>query len=206
MPVSDRKIKETLALFEEHGGIMRTSEALDEGIHCRTLYWMRDHGYLTQLERGVYRLENKEPLSNPDLAIVGTKIPTARICLLSALAFHGMTTEIPHKVLIALPRRHWKPKLDYPPIHVYRFSGKSLTVGVEKHNVDGVEIQVYNPAKTIADCFKFRNQIGLEIAIEALKHGIREKKATFSEILKYADICRVENVIKPYLETVAHSS
>jgi predicted transcriptional regulator of viral defense system len=115
-----------------------------------------------------------------------------------------MTTEVPHQVHIALSRKHRDPKLDYPPIHVYRFSGKSLTEGVEKHKVDGVEIQVYNPAKTIADCFKFRNQIGLEIAIEALKHGIREKKASYSDILTYADICRVENVIRPYLETIAH--
>lgn len=206
MPVSDQKIKEAVALFKEHGGIMRTSEALDEGIHSRTLYWMRDHGYLNQLERGVYQIEDKEPLSNPDLAVVGTKIPEAKICLISALDFHNMTTEIPHKVHIALPRRHWKPKLEYPPIQVYWFSGKSLTEGIENHEVDGVKIQVYNPAKTIADCFKFRNKIGMDIALEALKNGLKEGKATYSEILKYADICRVENVIRPYLETIAHDT
>lgn len=204
MYVSEQKIEEAVALFKEHGGIMRTSEVLDEGIHSRTLYWMRDNGYLSQLERGVYRIEDKEPLSNPDLAIIGTKIPSARICLISSLDFHGMTTEIPHQVHIALPPKHWKPKLDYPPIHVYRFSGKSLTEGVEKQKVDGVEIQVYKPAKTIADCFKFRNQIGLNIALEALKQGIKGGKATYSETLEYAKICRVENVIRPYLETIAH--
>lgn len=204
MYVSEQKIIDAISLFKEHGGIMRTSEALEEGIHSRTLYWMRDHRYLTQLERGVYRLEDKEPLANPDLAIVGTKIPSARICLISALDFHDMTTEIPHQVHIALHPEQWKPKLGYPPIHVYRFSGESLTQGARKHKVDGVQIQVYNPAKTIADCFKFRNQIGLEIAIEALKQGIKEKKASYTEILKYADICRVENVIRPYLETIAH--
>ncbi|MDZ7772207.1 MAG: type IV toxin-antitoxin system AbiEi family antitoxin domain-containing protein [Balneolaceae bacterium] len=187
MSVSDQKIKEAVALFKEHGGIMRTSEALDEGIHSRTLYWMRDHGYLNRLERGVYQLEDKGPLSNPDLAVVGTKIPDAIVCLISALDFHDMTTEIPHRVHIALPRRHWKPKLDYPPIQVYRFSGKSLTEGIENHEIDGVEIQVYDPAKTIADCFKFRNKIGLEIALEALKRGLKEGKG---HLLRYSEVCR----------------
>lgn len=204
MYVSDQKIKEAKALFNEHGGIMRTSEALNAGIHRRTLYWMRDHGYLTKLERGVYRLEDKEPLSYPDLAIVGTKIPSARICLISALDFHDMTTEIPHQVHIALSRKHRNPTLDYPPITVYRFSGQSLTEGIEKHTIDGVELMVYNPAKTIADCFKFRNQIGLDIVLEALKRAIKDSKAGYPEIMKYAEICRVKNVIRPYLETIAH--
>lgn len=116
-----------------------------------------------------------------------------------------MTTAIPHKVHIAIPRTSRNPKLDYPSIKVYRFSGKSLTEGIEKHKVDGVEINVYNPAKTIADCFKFRNKMGLDIAIEALKNGIREDKASFIEVEKFAQICRVQNIIRPYVETMAHS-
>lgn len=206
MSVSDKKINEAAALFKEHGGIMRTSEALNEGIHSRTLYWMRDHGYINQLERGVYQINDEEMLSNPDLAVIGTKVPDAKICLISALDFHNMTTEIPHKVHIALSRKHWKPKLDYPPIQVYRFSEKSLLKGVKSYVIDGVKIQVYNPAKTIADCFKFRNKIGIEVAIEALKNGLKEQKTSYSDILKYADICRIKNVIRPYLETIAHDS
>jgi len=205
MSVSNEKIKETLAVFENHGGIMRTSAALEEGIHSRTLYWMRDNGYLNKLQRGVYKVSAAEPLSNPDLAIIGTKIPAATICLISALHFHDMTTQLPHKIHIALSRTRRNPKLDYPPIKVHRFSGNSLTKGVEIHDIDGVEIQVYNPAKTIADCFKFRNKIGLDVAIEALKDGIRENKASFNEIDKFAKICRVQNVIRPYAETIAHS-
>ena len=206
MSVSDKKVNEAIALFKEHGGIMRTSEALNKGIHSRTLYWMHNHDYLKMLERGVYQIEGKEPLSNPDLALVGTKVSEAKICLISALDFHELTSEIPHKVHIALPRRHWKPKLDYPPIQVYWFSGRSLTEGIENHKIDGVKIQIYNPAKTIADSFKFRNRIGMEIALEALKNGLKKGKATYSDILKYADICRVENVIRPYLETIAHET
>lgn len=118
---------------------------------------------------------------------------------------HELTTAIPHHIYIALPRTSRDPKLNYPPLQIYRFSGQSLTEGIEIHEVDGVEMQVYNPAKTIVDCFKFRNKIGLDIAIEALKNGIRENKASFNEIYRFAKICRVQKVIRPYVETIAHN-
>lgn len=204
MYVSVEKIEEAINVFKQQDGVLRMSEALDKGIYRRTLYHMLEEGYITKLERGVYKLVGKGPLSNPDLAIVATKIPKARVCLISALDFHDMTTEIPHSVHIALPRTSRDPKLDYPPLTVYRFSGKSLTEGVKEHNIDGIEVQVYNPAKTIADCFKFRNKIGQDIAIEALERGIREGKASYKEIIHYADICRVKTVIKPYLESIAN--
>ena len=204
MYVSDSKVEEAVDLFKEHGGVLRTSEAERAGIHNRTLYHMLEEGYIEKLERGVYKLVGHGPLSNPDLAIVATKIPKARICLVSALDFHDMTTEIPHHVHIALPRTSRDPKLDYPPLSVYRFSGKSLTEGIEKHEVDGVIVHVYSPAKTIADCFKFRNKIGKDIAIEALERGIREGKASYKDVLDYAEICRVKTVIKPYMESIAN--
>jgi len=204
MYVSKEKINNAKNVFKKHGGILRTSEALDEGINRRTLYHMADEGLLTKLERGVYKLVDQGPLSNPDLAVVAKKVPKAVVCLISALDFHEMTTEIPHQVHIALPRTSRDPKLDHPPIKVYRFSGRSLTEGIEKHELDGVEVKVYNPAKTIADCFKFRNKIGLDVAIEALEQGIEQGKATYKDILKYAEICRVKTVIKPYLEAIAH--
>lgn len=204
MYVSKEKIDNAISVFKKHGGILRTSEALDEGIYRRTLYHMEEEGLLTKLERGVYKLSDTDVLANPDLAIVAKKIRRAKVCLISALDFHEMTTEVPHAVHIALPRTSRNPKLDHPPIKVYRFSGDSLTEGIEKHEVDGVEVQVYNPAKTIADFFKFRNKIGLDVAIEALKEGIRENKTSFNEIDKFAKICRVQNVIRPYAETIAH--
>src|SRR5699024_2230414 len=104
----------------------------------------------------------------------------------------------------ALPRTSRNPTLDHPPIKVYRFSGESLTEGIQIHDVDGVEVKVYNPAKTIADCCKFRNKIGLDIAIEALHHGVGEGQASYNEIIRYANICRVKTVIQPYLESIAH--
>lgn len=204
MYVSNQKIEEAIRVFEDHQGIMRTSEALEAGIYRRTLYHMRDHGYLEQLGRGVYKLKEKEPLSNPDLVIVVRKIPDAVICLISALDIHDMTDEIPHKVHIALSRTSRTPVMDYPPVNVYRYSDETLKAGVEIKQIDGISVNVFNPAKTIADCFKFRNQIGLDVAIEALKRGINEGKTTYGDIVKYAKLCKVERVIKPYLETVGH--
>jgi len=119
---------------------------------------------------------------------------------ISALDFHEMTKEIPHRVHIAIARTQRNPKIDYPPVEVYRFTDESFTEGVEKHEIDGQTIQVYSPAKTIADCFKFRNKIGKQIALEALQTGLYQKKIAVKEILKYAKICRVEKILKPYLE------
>lgn len=204
MSISESKIEEAVQVFKAHDGIMRTSEVLNRGVHRRTLYHMRDKGIVQQLDRGVYQLAENEPVSNPDLVIVAKKIPDARICLISALAIHDMTDEIPHKVHIALPHSAWEPKMDYPPIKVYRFSKATLTAGVQIHNIDGVGVKVYEPAKTIADCFKFRNQIGLDTAIEALKRGISGEKASYKEIIHYARLCKVERVIQPYLEALGH--
>src|SRR6056297_61579 len=200
MYTSKEKIRKALNLFKDQGGILRTSEVLSAGIHPRTLYKLRDEGYIIKLDRGVYKLNDHASLSNPDIAIVSARVPNAKICLISALDFHEMTKEISHKVHIAIARTQRDPRIDYPPIEVYRFTDESLTEGVEKHEIDGQTIQVYNPAKTIADCFKFRNKIGKEVALEALQTGLEQKNIEVKEILKYAKICRVENVIKPYLE------
>ncbi|HLR00016.1 MAG TPA: type IV toxin-antitoxin system AbiEi family antitoxin domain-containing protein [Sphingobacterium sp.] len=204
MKVSKAKIEAAIQQFNTHGGVMRTSETEEVGIHNRTLYHMLEEGYLTKLERGLYKLADTDMLAHPDLVIVAKKVPKATVCLISALDVHEMTTEIPHKVHIALPRTSRNPTLDHPPMKVYRFSGKSLTEGIQTHQVDGVAVKVYNPAKTIADCFKFRNKIGLDIAIGALKKGIEEGKASYNEIVRYATMCRVTTIIQPYLETIAH--
>lgn len=204
MYVSEEKIENAIKVFKKHGGILRTSEVLEEGIYRRTLYYMEEEGIVTKLERGVYKLAHTDMLSNPDLTIVAKKIPKAKVCLISALDFHEMTTQIPHEVHIALPRTSRDPTIEHPPIKVYRFSGESLTKGIEKHEVDGVMVRVYNPAKTIADCFKFRNKIGLDVAMEALQQGIKQDKTSYSDIIKYAKVCRVKTVIKPYLEGIAH--
>ena len=194
--------KDAVALFQSHGGILRTAEALRLGIHPRTLYAMRDSGVLERLSRGLYRLADLPPLSNPDLVTVALKVPRAVICLASALAFHELTTQIPHVVDVALHGRTARPRLDYPPLRVFRFSGPAWTEGVETHQIDDVSVRIYGPEKSVADSFKYRRKIGLDIALEALKLYRQHPGFDVSRLMHYARICRIENLIRPYLEAL----
>ncbi len=181
---------------------MRTAEALRLGIHPRTLYAMRDSGVLERLSRGLYRLADLPPLSNPDLVTIALRIPQAVICLVSALSFHELTTQIPHAVDIALPNRARRPRLDHPPLRVFWFSGSAWSEGIETHLVDNLPIRIYGPEKSIADGFKYRRKIGLDVAIEALRLYHRRRGFDVNKLLHYARVCRVENVMKPYLEAL----
>lgn len=189
-------------LFSRHGGVLRTSEALRLGIHPRTLYAMRDEGLLERLGRGLYRLADLPPLGNPDLVAVALKVPGGVICLISALAYHELTTQIPHEVYLALPRGAEPPRLEHPPVRVFWFTGKAFTEGVETHEVDGVPVRIYGAEKTLADCFKYRNKIGLDTVVEALRRYVRGRHARIDTLMRYARICRVEKVMRPYLEAL----
>nr|MBC8360667.1 type IV toxin-antitoxin system AbiEi family antitoxin domain-containing protein [Candidatus Desulfatibia profunda] len=191
-----------VGIFKKHGGILRTAQALRAGIHPGTLYAMRDSGALDAVSRGVYRLANSLPLSNPDLVTVGTRVPGGVICLISALAFYELTTQIPHEVHVALPRGAEEPRLDYPPIKTYRFTGEAFTEGVEAHKLDGVSVRIYNPEKTLADCFKFRNQVGLDTVMEAVRFYRERRSIKVDDLMRYAGICRVKKIIRPYLEAI----
>jgi len=193
---------EAIAVFRRHGGVLRTSEAIRLGIHPRTLYAMRDKGMVERLSRGVYRLADLPPLGNPDLIPIAVRIPHGVLCLISALAFHEITTQIPREVHIAIPRGAKYPRLEYPPIRVYRFSEKAYSQGMEPHEVDGVTVRVYSPEKTLADCFKYRNKIGLDTALEAVSLYRERMTVKVSEILRFARVCRVETVMRPYLESL----
>ena len=179
---------------------MRSSEALKAGIHSRTLCRLREEGILDLVSRGIYRLADQKPISNPDLVTVAIRIPQAVVCLISALAFHELTTQIPHAVYIALIKGAEPPRLEHPPLSVHRFSNASLNAGIEEHRLDGVKVRIYGPEKTLADVFKFRNKIGMDLVLEALKLYKVRKIFNLGELLKYARICRVEKVIRPYLE------
>ena len=196
------RYKEATEVFKKHGGVLRTAQALRSGIHPRTLYAMRDSGLLERVSRGVYRLAESPPLGSPDLVTVGTRIPAGVICLISALSFHELTTQIPHEVHVALPSGAEEPRLEHPPIRTYRFAGESFTAGVETHVLDGVRVKIYGPEKTIADCFRFRNRIGLDTAIEALRSYRERGRLRVDELMRYASICRVRTVIRPYLEAI----
>jgi predicted transcriptional regulator of viral defense system len=187
-------------VFQAHGGVLRTREALAEGIHPRTLYAMRDAGEIDELARGLYRLAELPPLGDPDLATVAKRIPRGVVCLISALAWHELTTQIPHEVHLALPRTARRPKLYHPPIHVYQFGRSAFEAGIETHDIDGVPVRIYCLEKTLADCFKYRNKIGLDVVLEALRAYRGRRGARPQVVLEYARINRVGNVIRPYLE------
>ncbi|MBW2421365.1 MAG: type IV toxin-antitoxin system AbiEi family antitoxin domain-containing protein [Deltaproteobacteria bacterium] len=188
--------------FREHAGLMQTKDALDLGIHPRTLYRLRDEGIVVQVSRGIYRLASLPPLSQPDIAAVALRVPRAVICLTSALAYHDVTSEIPHEVQIALPRRTKTPRLDFPPIRVFWFSGPALSEGIDVVEIDGVDVRVYDLPKTVVDCFRFRNKIGRDVAVAALNEAIKRKGVRPAELLRYARLCRIESVLLPYLEAI----
>ena len=198
----DFRFDRAVGIFKKHGGILRTARALRAGIHPGTLYAMRDSGALEVVSRGVYRLANSPPLGNPDLVTVVARVPGGVICLISALAFHELTTQIPHEVHVALARGAEEPRLDHPPIKTYRFTGEAFTEDVEAHELDGVSVRIYSLEKTIADCFKFRNQVGLDTVMEAVRFYRERRSIKVDDLLRYAGICRVKKIIRPYLEAI----
>jgi len=193
-------IRQARALLQPQAAAFRAGEALKAGVHPRTLYKMRDQGVIERLGRGMYRFADMPSLGNPDLATVAMKVPKGVICLISALSYHEMTTEIPHEIYLALPRGAEPPRLDYPPLRIFWFSGPAFEEGIERHDVDGIPMQVYSPEKTLADCFKYRNKIGLDVVLEALKLYRQRKRFKADTLVHFARICRVEKVMRPYLE------
>ena len=191
-----------LDLFRQHGGTLRTAQALRLGIHPRTLYALRDSGALQRLSRGLYRLADLPPLSNPDLVLVARKVPQAVICLISALAFHELTIQVPHAVDVALRSGSARPTLDYPPLRTFWFSGPAWSEGVAVHQIDDTPVRIYGPEKSVADSFKYRRKIGLDVAVEALKLYRQHREFDVGKLLHCARICRVEKVIRPYLEAL----
>ncbi len=189
-----------IAIFRKHGGQLRMSEAIAHGITRYMLYSLRDKGIIEQVSRGFYRLVELPPISNPDLVTVSLRFPNAVICLISALSYHNITTQIPHVVSVAVPRDSRIPSLDYPPVQAHRFSNDAYNSGIENHSIDGIPVKIYTSEKTLADCFKFRNQIGMDVVIEALKLYRSRQQFNLEKLLTYAEVCRVKNIMTPYLE------
>ncbi len=189
-------------IFRKHGGQLRMSEALAFGLTRNTLYALRDRGVVEQITRGIYRLRELPPLGNPDLVTVSLRCPKAVVCLVSALAWHGITTQIPHVVSVALPKDSRTPALDYPPIKAHKFSHEAYRSGIGVHLLDGATVKIYNPEKTLVDCFKFRNKIGMDIVLEALKLHKARNGLNLGELFEYAKVCRVDKVMRPYLEAI----
>ena len=197
-----QSIKEKLLAVAERQGTVRPRDLQRHGIARTYLDRLCREGLLKRVARGLYVLSDAEPTENRTLAEVSAKVPNGVICLLSALRFHGLTSQAPFEVWIAIDRKARKPQVEELPVRIVRFSGEALSEGAEKHRVEGREVRIYCPAKTVADCFKYRNKIGLDIAIEALRDCWRERKASADELWRYARICRVWKIMQPYMEAL----
>ena len=183
-------------------GVVRPRDVEAAGIPREYLLRLMRRGVLERSGRGLYRLADAPVTEHHSLAKVAKRLPHSTVCLLSALAFHEITTQNPAEVWIALPPGSRTPRANGPRLRVLRFTGPALTEGREEHGIERVVVGIYSPAKTVADCFKFRNKIGLEVALDALRECVRQRKATIREIHRYAKICRVARVMQPYLEAL----
>jgi predicted transcriptional regulator of viral defense system len=205
MPIKARKLdspRARLVRLVKKSGVVRPHELRDIGVPREYLRRLRDEGLLEQPARGLYVLADSRPTEHQTLVEACKRVPNGIICLLSSLQFHGLTTQLSREVWIAIGNKAWMPTLEYPPLRITRCSPATLCFGVEQRRIGGAILRVFNPAKTVADCFKFRNKIGLDVALEALRDCLKQRQATTDELWQAAQVCRVTNVIRPYLEAL----
>jgi predicted transcriptional regulator of viral defense system len=183
-------------------GVLRPRDLDPYGIPRVYLNRLCERGYLQRVGRGRYLLPDADVSEHHTLAEACKRVPHSVVCLLSALRFHGLTTQSPTEVWLAIGSRAWRPQVDYPALRFVRFSERTLQAGVEEHTIEGVSVRVFSPAKTVADCFKCRNKIGLDAALEALCDCYRQRACTSDELWHHATICRVATVMRPYMEAV----
>ncbi len=201
MAMSDSRQEQVLKLVRA-AGALRPRDLAAAGIPRTYLQRLLEAGLLDRPSRGLYTVTGAEPQLNQSLAEACKRVPHGVVCLLSALRFHELTTQAPFEVWLALEEKARQPRLEYPPLRIVRFSGSAWEEGVEKHQVGGVPVQVYGPAKTVADCFKYRNKIGLDVALEALRDCWRKRRASMDGLWRAARACRMTNVMRPYLEAL----
>jgi predicted transcriptional regulator of viral defense system len=193
--------KQILDLARSHG-LLRSRDLSAQGLPRVALTRLVHQGRLRRVARGLYALPDRSVSENGSLAEIARKHPETIVCLLSALRFHELTTQSPFEIWLAIPNKARAPRLDYPPLRIVRFTGAALHDGIEDQTIDGVPVRVTGVAKTVADCFKFRNKIGLDVALEALQEAWRTKRVTMDDLWRYAAVCRVANVMRPYLESL----
>ena len=182
--------------------IVRPKDLKKYGLPKDYLYILAREGLIERIGRGLYQWPDKDLGRYQTLTEACKLVPKAVVTLLSALNYHNITTQNPHQIWLAIDRKSWRPEISYPPVRFVTMSGKALHEGVETHSLDGVLIKVFNPAKTVVDCFKYRNKVGLDVALEALREGWAARKFTMDELLHYAEICRVKKIMQPYIESL----
>ncbi len=197
-----RDLNTALKAFREKGGTLRTRDLIARGVHTDALYALRDSGRVVELGRGLYRVADAGEAEHPDLAVVAARAPGAAVCLISALSYHGITTQIPSSVHLAVPRASYHGIKLSIPVTVYRFDAKTFNEGLETHNMGGLPVRIYSAARSVVDCFKFRNKLGLDVALEALRLARQRKRVQNKDLLRYARLLRVEKPMSPYLQAI----
>lgn len=198
------KFDKAIRIFTDHHGLMRSGQAIEAGIAPKTLYAMRDQGIIVRISRGLYHLADLPLPGNIDLITVALKVPNAIFCLISALDFYNLTEQVPHFIYFSLPQGARRPEIDYPPVKIFWPSKKVYSAGINEVFVEGKPIRIYTPEKTIPDCFKFRNKIGIEVAIDALRRYFNQptKAQDLNALINFARLNRVEKIITPYIESL----
>jgi predicted transcriptional regulator of viral defense system len=194
-------MQQVLALARRHG-VLRPRDLSAHGVPREYLARLLQRGLLERPARGIYVLADADPGEQQSLLEACKRVPHGVVCLLSALRYHGLTTQAPFEIWLAISRKAWLPKVEYPPLRIVRFTGAALTSGVEEHILHGVTVRVTDPARTVVDCFKYRNKVGLDVALEALRDCWRKKKATMDQLHRAAQARRMANVMRPYLESL----
>ena len=202
MKAASNTTESTILQMARKTGVVRAREIREAGLHPEYLRKLCKSGQLIRTGRGLYVLADGDFTEHHSIAEASKRVPHGIVCLLSALSYYEIGTQNPHQIWMAIDRAMRKPKVDYPPIRIFRFSGPSLKEGIEEKKIEGVSVQVYNPAKTVADCFKYRNKVGIDVAIEALKECWRSRRCEIDELIYYAKICRVRNIMQPYMEAI----
>jgi predicted transcriptional regulator of viral defense system len=195
--------KEVIIELAKKTGVLRPRDLVAKGIPGDYLWQLHKRGIMDKVGRGLYVLADSEPGEYQTMAEACKRVPHGVVCLLSALQFHGITTQAPFEIWLAIDNKAKGLRVDRPAIRTVRFSGLALTSGIEEHKISGVPVRVYNPAKTVADCFKYRNKIGLDVCLDALRDCRRSGICTTDDLWQYAKICRVGNVMKPYMEAIS---
>ncbi len=197
-----KKYKKIIEIFKNHNGYARSKDILAEGIHPRDIKDILDKGIIIKVKNGLYRLRDTPVISNQSFIDLARAVPEGVVCLLSALSYYELTTFNPSIISMAIRHKAWRPKIKYPPVEFYYFSTKQFETGIDEITIKGYKVRIYSPEKTICDCFRYRNKLGLDVAKEGLSEYLKRKDRDLEKLLKYAEICRVKRLLETWINAM----
>ncbi len=196
------KYQKIVEIFKTHNGYARSKDILAKGVHPRNIKAALEEGLIIKVKNGLYRLSDTPIISNQSFIDIACAIPEGVICLFSALSYYELTTFNPSVISVAIYRKSWKPKIEYPPVEFYYFSTKQFESGIDIIRIDGHKVRIYSPEKTICDCIRYRNKLGLDVAKEGLTEYLKRKNRNLEKLLEYAEVCRVRPLLQEWLNVI----